>query len=238
MKKLNFTVLLFCVLVTIFSCKNEKDISSREKLLQILETESLSSDSRFSVINQISQSMLNSGETDSLILFLSDYTTANPDDIYNAYWLLMIAYAYQINEANPIAEMYFERILNNYDDLIVKGKSVHMLCLQNLIQISDDPNNRIIYFSRLISHFPDKVSKTELYYRLAVEYEKLGEWNQVLKSYSDFLAQPDASEIQIPGNPDAYATAKNLVEFNGFVFSVHKCMCRGLELQLFTEDNQ
>ena len=214
MKKLNLFVILFCFIFCFFSCKNEKDISSREKLLQILETEILSSDSRFSVINQISQSMLNSEDTDSLILFLSDYITANPKDTYNAYWLLMVAYAYQINGANPIAEMYFERILNNYDDLLVKGKSVHMLCLQNLIQISENPNNRIIYFSRLISHFPDKVSKTELYYRLAVEYEKLGEWNQVLKSYSDFLAQPDASEIQIPGSPNAYTTAKNLVEFN------------------------
>ena len=90
MKKLNFTVLLFCVLVTIFSCKNEKDISSREKLLQILETESLSSDSRFSVINQISQSMLNSGETDSLILFLSDYTTANPTRHFAPPLLLLV----------------------------------------------------------------------------------------------------------------------------------------------------
>ena len=118
--------------------------------------------------------MLNSEDTDSLILFLTDYVTANPKDSYNAYWLLMVAYAYQLNGANPIAEMYFERILNNYDDLLVKGKSVHMLCLQNLIQISENPNNRIIYFSRLISQFPDKVSKTELYYRLALEYEKLG----------------------------------------------------------------
>ena len=114
MKKLNLFVILFCFIFCFFSCKNEKDISSREKLLQILETENLSSDSRFSVINQISQSMLNSEDTDSLILFLTDYITANPKDTYNAYWLLMVAYAYQINGANPIAEMYFERILNNH----------------------------------------------------------------------------------------------------------------------------
>jgi len=214
MKKLGYLVFFLAISSCFFSCKQEDSLSSRETLLHILETEELTSEARFSVINQISQSMLNSKETDNLILFLTDYTAHNPTDKYNAYWLLMIAYAYQLNDADPIAEMYFERILNNYDDLLVKGKSVHMLCLQNLIQISDDPNNRIIYFSRLISHFPEQVSKTELYYRLAVEYEKLGEWSQVLKSYSDFLSQPDASEIRIAGSPEAYNTAKNLIDFN------------------------
>ena len=214
MKKIKILVVLLCFGVCVFSCKSKEDASSREKLYNILQTQNLSTEERFSVINQISQSMLNAKETDNLILFLTDYTTSNPKDYYNAYWLLMVAYAYQLNGADPIAEMYFERILNNYEDLLVKGKSIHMLCLQNLIQISDDPSNRIIYFSRLISHFPEQVSKTELYYRLAMEYEKLGEWNQVLKSYSDFLAQPDASEIRIAGSPDAYNTAKNLVDFN------------------------
>jgi hypothetical protein len=203
-----------CISFCFFSCKNKEEDSSREKLLYILENQELTKEARFSVINQISQSMLNSKETDNLILFLSDYTSKNPDDIYCAYWLLMIAYAYQLNGADPIAEKYFERILNNYEDLLVKGKSVHMLCLQNLIHISEDPNNRIIYFSRLISHFPNEVSKTELYYRLAMEYERLGEWTQVLNSYSEFLAQPDASEIQIAGISNPYGTAKNLIEFN------------------------
>lgn len=214
MKKLRLLALILCFGICVFSCKSKDNTSSREKLYNILETQNLSTEERFSVINQISQSMLNAKETDNLILFLTDYTSSNPKDYYNAYWLLMVAYAYQLNGADPIAEMYFERILNNYDDLLVKGKSIHMLCLQNLIQISDDPNNRIVYFSRLISHFPEQVSKTELYYRLAMEYEKLGEWNQVLKSYSDFLAQPDASEIRIAGCPDAYNTAKNLIDFN------------------------
>lgn len=214
MKRQVLLMLILCFVMCFFSCKTEEHLSSREKLFHILETENLTSEERFSVINQISQNMLNSNETDALILFLTDYISSNPQDNFNAYWLLMVAYSYQLNDADPIAEMYFERILNNYDDLTVKGHSVHMLCLQNLIQISEDPNNRIIYFSRLISHFPNQVSKTELYYRLAMEYEKLGEWNQVLKSYSDFLAQPDASEIRIAGCPDAYNTAKNLVDFN------------------------
>lgn len=214
MKKLSIVLIFIISFFCTFSCKTKENSSSREKLFQILETENLSTEEKFSVINQISQSMLNSNETNNLILFLTDYISSNPNDYYNAYWLLIIAHAYQLNGADPIAEMYFERILNNYNDLLVKGKSVHMLCLQNLIQISEEPDNRIIYFSRLISQFPDKVSKTELYYRLAIEYEKLGEWNQVLKSYSDFLSQPDASEIRIAGSPEAYNTAKNLVDFN------------------------
>lgn len=89
-----------------------------------------------------------------------------------------------------------------------------MVCLQNLIRISDEPENTAEYLSRLVTQFPDSVNKTELYARLAVEYEKLGEWNQVLKSWSDFLAQSDASTIQIAGIPNAYSTARNLIDFN------------------------
>lgn len=126
----------------------------------------------------------------------------------------MTAQAYLQADAEPMAELYFERIVNNYNDLTIKDKSIHMVCLQNLIRISDEPENTAEYLSRLVTQFPDSVNKTELYARLAVEYEKLGEWNQVLKSWSDFLAQSDASTIQIAGIPNAYSTARNLIDFN------------------------
>ena len=149
-----------------------------------------------------------------MILFLTDFVEKNPDNPYNSYWLLLTAYTYMQENADSVAEYYFDRIIQNYDDLLVKGKSVHVLCLQNLIQISTSSDNRIYYFNQLITRFPDEVNITELYMRLAIEYEKIGDWEQALYTYSLFLERPDATTIQIPGIPDAYNKARKLIDFN------------------------
>ena len=88
------------------------------------------------------------------------------------------------------------------------------MCLQNLIQISKTPAHRIKYFNELINRFPQNVNTTELYLRLAMEYEKDNQWNQALKTYALFLEQPDATTIQIPGEPDAYKNARHMIDFN------------------------
>jgi hypothetical protein len=66
----------------------------------------------------------------------------------------------------------------------------------------------------MINRFFDKINPTEAYFRLASEYEKLGEWDMALKSYTTFLAQQDAQAIQIAGYSDPYSYARNLVTFN------------------------
>lgn len=187
---------------------------TQNELFVILEKTPEATERRFSIINQITANYRKEKKDDELILFLTDYVKKYPNDKYNAYWLLLTAYIYQEKGAEPIAEMYFERIIKNYNDLSIQGKSIHILCLQNLVQISTSPENRIDYFNQLITHFPDEINKTELYARLALEYEKMGEWNQALQSYSLFLAQEDASKIQIPNLPDAYGRARRLVNFN------------------------
>ena len=105
MKKLSIVLIFIISFFCTFSCKTKENSSSREKLFQILETENLSTEEKFSVINQISQSMLNSNETNNLILFLTDYISSNPNDYYNAYWLLIIAFLPQ--NAIPIFIMLF-----------------------------------------------------------------------------------------------------------------------------------
>ena len=118
------------------------------------------------------------------------------------------------NNSKPMAEYYFEKSLNNYNDVMVNSTSVHLLCLRNLLQLSTIPADRIIYFNRLINLFPDSVNRTELYFRLAMEYEKEGLWDSAIDAYKQFLAQDNASTIQIAGLPEAYNTAKQIVDFN------------------------
>ena len=213
-KTVNRAFFVIFLLICLCSCSIEKETRYRQELFDLLENDDLEEESLFSVINQISQGMQSSNESDELILFLTDHVNQNPDDKYNAYWLLRTAYTYQKAGAEPIAELYFQRILNTYDDFVVMDKSIHLLCLQNLIQISKSPTARIQYFTKLINEYPDEVNKTELYMRLGEEYKKTGDWNQMLRCYSDFLARSDASEIQILGMPNAYSTAKNIVDFN------------------------
>mgnify|MGYP002624279811 CR=1 FL=1 len=211
---------LFLTAFLAFSCSNSQEHAQQKQwqetqnqLHLLLRDKSLSQESRYAVVNRIANNLYSAKNYKELTLFLTDWVEEHPDDTYNAYWLLMVASTYLENGAEPVAEYYFERILKNYADLLVQGKSVHLSCLQHLIQISKTPSNRISYFNELVSRFPSNVSTTEMYVRLALEYEKEGEWNQVLRSYSQFLEQPDASTIQIPGIPDAYANARQMVDF-------------------------
>ncbi len=219
LKKFWFSLLLLSTL-TAFSCKKSfsqtgltKDDSS-EQLRLLLEDSELNEKQRYSIVNQLANTYLQNKDYQGLVLFLTERVEENPDDTYNSYWLLMTAYAYLSMGAEPVAEYYFDRILQQCQDLLVKGSSVHFMCLQNLIQISKTPSHRIKYFNELINRFPENINKTELYLHLATEYENDSQWNLALKNYTLFLQQPDATTIQIPGEPDAYKNARHFVDFN------------------------
>jgi len=211
----------FCLIILtllFISCnqnsKTSEFSSNQSDLQEILETQNLNPQQRYAIINQLASNLLASKDYQGLILFLTNWVEDNPNDMYNSYWLLMTAYAYLSTDAEPIAEYYFDRILQQYPDLLVKNNSIHFMCLQNLIQISKTPSHRINYFNELIDRFPQDVNTTELYLRLALEYENDNQWDQALKTYSLFLEQPDATSIQIAGEPDAYKNARHFIDFN------------------------
>jgi len=218
LKNIKFYNILTIILLLLISGCNKKNtdiISDTQVQYQkILETQQLTSQQRYAIINQIANNYMQKKDYQGLILFLTDWTEQNPDDMYNSYWLLRTAFAYLSTGAEPIAEYYFDRILQQCQDLLVKGRSIHFVCLQNLIQISKTPAHRIRYFNELINRFPQNLNTTELYLRLAMEYEKDSQWEQALKAYTLFLEQPDATTIQIPGEPDAYKNARHMIDFN------------------------
>ncbi|MCR5290694.1 MAG: tetratricopeptide repeat protein, partial [Treponema sp.] len=167
---------------------NQQDFQEHQMQLKaLLSDTSLNNENRYAIINTLAGNMLEHNEYKQLVLFLTDWVERHPDDAYNTYWLFMTAYAYMIQESDPVAEYYLDRILENYPDILVKGQSVHFLCLQHLIRICTKTADRIKYFKELITRFPSEVSTTELYIRLALEYEKEGEWDQALNACSLFL---------------------------------------------------
>ncbi len=208
---------LFLPLFFSISCKNSTyndSLDIQEEFQELLEDQSLNPQQRYTIVNQMANNILAKKDFQSAILFLTNWVEEHPDDMYNSYWLLMTAHAYLSLDAEPVAEYYFDRILSQSQDLLVKGTSIHLICLQNLIQISKTPAHRIKYFNELIDKFPQNVNTTELYLRLAMEYEKDSQWDKALETYSLFLEQPDASTIQIPGEPDAYKNARHFIDFN------------------------
>ncbi len=213
-----FILSAFFIFFSITSCSANKDpdtyTSTRTELEALLKSKELDNKSRYAIINQTATMMLKKKEYNSLTLFLTDWVEDHPEDPYNAYWLLMTAQTYLENDAEPVASYYFERIIKNYPDLLIKNTSVHLLSLKNLIRISSSSENRIAYFNQLITQFPNDVSTTEIYYLLALEYEKQGEWKQALKTYNLFLNRSDAPNIQIQGKPNAYLNARQLIDFS------------------------
>ena len=203
----------------IFGKKENASVKAQKQLLELMKDPSLSDASHWAIIKKIAGILRSEKDYKTLIVFLTDYVERNPDDMYNAYWLLMTAYIYMDEGAEKMAEYYFDRIIKNYNDLMIKddsGKeqSVYFLCLQHLIRISKTPRNRILYFNTLINRFPADVNITELYSRLGNEYEKEGDFEQAIKAYQLFLSQDDASTIRIAGDPDAYSYAKQLIDFS------------------------
>lgn len=183
------------------------------QLIALLDDESLSEQTRYAVTKGVAGNLYSAGNLNGMTLFLTNWVETHPDDAYNTYWLLLVAQAYLEADAEPVAEYYFERILRDYPDLLVQGRSVHFQSLQHLVRISTNSTNRISYFNQLITRFPSDVSRTELYVRLAKEHEKEGDWEQALKTYALFLEQPDASTIQILDLPNAYDSARQMVQF-------------------------
>ncbi len=211
-------ILLTASSLAIESCTKEEETDDIEEIKAMLDSTN-SEQLRYAELNRIAKSLHEKSPTD-MPLFLTEWVETHPEAPYNAYWLFMVASSYLENskkdmgDSKPIAEYYFERIIRNYPDLLVNGQSIHFASLEHLIEISKNPSNRIFYFNRLINGFPKNVSKTEMYVRLALEYENEGEWDQALDAYTHFLEQPDASTIQIAGIPDAYANARKMVDFS------------------------
>ncbi|MDR3123938.1 MAG: tetratricopeptide repeat protein, partial [Treponema sp.] len=180
-------------------------------LFSLLGRESRSGEEQFSVVREIAGEYARLKEYGRLINFLSSWTHGHPEDPYTAYYLLMIAYAYSMQEAYVMSALYFDIIVKNYPDLSVRGESIHLICLNRLINLTDNDEQRVWYYQELISRFSDRIDPGTTYFMLGQAYERIGEWNRAIQAYTQFLPYYGAV---IPGFPEAYSYAKQLVDFN------------------------
>jgi hypothetical protein len=182
-----------------------------KQLFALLAKETEPGETQFAVVREIGNRYARLKEYGKLITFLTARIHRNPDDPYNTYYLFMTAYGYLEQEADTVAALYFDLIIKNYPDLIVQGKSIHLACLNRLITLTDNPEQQVRYYEELIARFSEEIDLGVAYFMLAQGYERIGEWNQAIQSYTNYLPYRGAI---IPGFPNADQYAKQLVDFN------------------------
>ncbi|MDR1251589.1 MAG: tetratricopeptide repeat protein [Treponema sp.] len=182
-----------------------------QDLFTLLAKEQDSTESQFAVIREIANSYVRIKEYGKLIHFLCSRTINYPEDPYNSYYLLMIAYAYTQQDAYPVAARYFDLIVKNYPDLTINGESIHLACLKQLIELTDNPEQRVWYYQELISRFSEQIDLGTAYFMLAQSYERIGDWTGAIQIYTQYL--PYAGTV-IPGFPNADNYAKQQVDFS------------------------
>jgi tetratricopeptide (TPR) repeat protein len=179
-------------------------------LFKLMAKETEAGEEQFSVIRAIATEYLRLKEYGKLTNFLNFWTDTHPDDAYNAFYLLLVAYSYIQQDAHAVAVLYFNRIIKNYPDLTIQEESIHLACLSQLINLVDDPEQRVWYYEEIISRFPDKIDLGVAYFQLAQAYERIGDWNRAIKTYTNFLPY---NGTVVNGFADAYTYAKQIVDF-------------------------
>jgi len=167
---------------------------------------------RFAVIRQISANLIEQGEFGRLGSFLTSILGRAPgglDDPYESWYYFTLAYAYDRSGSAPIAAIYYDRVLKDWPDATVDGRSIHYVCLSRLIETVESPERRIEYYKDMIARFPLEAESGMILYRLGKEYERVGDWGRAVEAYSRFI--PHSGE-SVPGYSDAYRYARGIVD--------------------------
>jgi tetratricopeptide (TPR) repeat protein len=190
---------------------SKEDRENFIELFKLLKMEKPGSEAEFVIAREIATSYARLNDYERLINFLSARTINNPADPYNGYYFLVIAYAYIQQDSQEIAAFYFDIILKNYPDLIINDESIHLICLNHLINLNDKAEQRVWYYRELISRFPEKIDLAEAYFMLGQACENIGDWNGAIQAYNNYL--PYSGTI-IQGFPNADRYAKQQVDFS------------------------
>jgi len=181
-----------------------------EKTLLIPLLTSKDYDYNFARFDQLSQ-RINEKNEDQLILLLSDYLNKHPEDPYQAYYLLRIAFYYLDQHSEEMAKLYFQRILDNTEDINIHGQSIHLNALNKLLEIVDKDEEKIPIYDALISRFSERVNLGQCHYFLGRSYENLGLWDRAYEEYNNFLQYRDT---EIPGVVNGYEMVRQRVNFH------------------------
>lgn len=216
-----FKLLLTALLLTFFiSCTQEaspyqtgvSETDDKLATLFVLLEDETDDTNRYGIMEQII-SVLRQGEHGEVLKdFLNDQLYEHPADSYNGYYLLLLGTLYEEEGSLDIAVIYYNRLLKNYEDLMIRGQSIHFYSLQKLLAYSeDDPLKKINYDNELIGRFSGEIDRGQVYYDLARSYEAEGLWDRSIENYEKFLEAPRTT---IPGEPNVYNEVNHYLNFH------------------------
>lgn len=189
----------------------DKSDEKIDSLLLLLDS-SPDATTRYGIMEQVISELRKHNQVKVLKSFLNDHLYKYPEDSYNAYYLLLLGTLYEEEGAMDIAVIYYNRLLKNYEDLIIWGQSVHFYSLNKLIQYHKDNSlKKIEYYKELINRFSGEVDRGLIYYNLAKSSELEGLWDQSIDNYKRFLEAPRTS---IPGEPNVYNEVNHYLNFH------------------------
>ena len=181
------------------------------EFFHLLASENGGYEEQFAIIREIANAYIRQGEFGKLINFLYSRIHQYPEDPFTAYYLFMIAFAYQQLEAYPVAALYFGMIVKNYPDLEIQGNSIHLASLKQLITLVNNPQQLQWYYEELTTRFLDQIDPGPAFFMLGQKYERVGEWDRAIRAYTQFLSFAGS---HVPGFPDADNYARRLVDFS------------------------
>ena len=179
-------------------------------LLAMLEQETGGAERRFLIVQEISKLLHAAGAPRRQLLFLTTYVETHPTDLYNAFYVMSVAEGYREMDSAPLAAHYYERTLN-YPDALVRGRSVHLAALTELIALERDPHRLVELYKQLIGRFRDAIDPGRSHFFLARSYEALGEWEQAVQAYRVYLQH---ATTDIPGFPNVHREVLDKVNFH------------------------
>jgi tetratricopeptide (TPR) repeat protein len=141
---------------------------------------------------------------------LTTFVQENPDDEYGALYLSIVAQNYLDQGAVDLARYYFERVITGYPEIVVRGVSLRKSALEQVVRLSDNPAERANYYQMLLDEYDQSVDRGLIYFRLAQNYEQLGEWERAYEAYRAFLQYPGTI---VPGEPNAHRNVTDRIEF-------------------------
>ena len=180
------------------------------ELLALLEQETGGAERRFMIVQEVSKVLRAAGAPRRQLLFLTTYVETHPMDLYNAFYLMAVAEGYREMDSAPLAAHYYERTLN-YPDALVRGRSIHLAALTELIALERDPQRLVELYKQLIGRFHDAVDPGRSHFFLARSYEALGEWEQAVQAYRVYLQH---ATTDIPGFPNVHREVLDKVNFH------------------------
>jgi tetratricopeptide (TPR) repeat protein len=160
---------------------------------------------RFIINKQIIELYNTSKSDQRKILYLTYTVERFPTDPFNGYYLAVVAQTWQKLGAPLFARHYYEKVVVAYEDLFSAGEYVHKFCLQALADLSEKPQEKIVWLRELLNRFSASIDTGAAYFALARACEAAGDYAAAVEAYRQFLAAPPTT---IPGFPNAVSRVK------------------------------